>query len=524
MGNTVNAAVSRFASWMRGYPLAAIAVTGLALVCLPLRGNLPLPALMLVFVPLIVWTAALGGAGPSSFASILSLALLDLFFVQPYYVFTVADPSEWIALIVFLVVSLIAGRQTARLLERERAALERQRQLELLNRLSASVVSEKRAVDTAGLTARQVVHMLDGGRAAIYVDAGDGSGKLLAEAGDAAEEAEAELVTWVLRSGKAIGLSSEHRFATDPHPVSVPADGALADRSARGVYLPLHSAGRLEGVLLARPTDGRDAPAGSAGFLVGVANIAALALERERLEAEAARLIAEHEADRLKSTLVSSVSHELKTPLAAATARITGLIDSGSDDLVEIGQEVREVRSDLDRLNRSIGDLLDLSRLESDAWRPRPEVYEVTEILGSVRDRLTAAQQARLVFEIPALSPLVEVDFTQMQRALTNVVENAMYYSAAGSPVTITVQGLTSRARVVVADVGPGVPDAEKERVFEKFFRGAASPRAQSGTGLGLAITAEIVRAHEGRVWVEDRDRGGACFIVELPRAEARHP
>ena len=251
----------------------------------------------------------------------------------------------------------------------------------------------------------------------------------------------------------------------------------------------------------------------------------AASLERQRLEADAAHAEALREADRLKSTLVSSVSHELKTPLAAATARVTGLVEEGeSCDAARVREELVAVAEDLSRLNDSIGDLLDLSRLESDAWQPRFEPHDVRDILGTVLSRLPAAQRDRIRFDLSEDLPEVLADHAQLARALSNLVENALVYSPADGEVTVGTRSHGDTVSLWVEDAGPGVPDAEKLRVFEKFYRGAASAGVPSGTGLGLAITREIVRTHDGTLRVEDADPQGARFVLTIPIAHEETP
>jgi two-component system sensor histidine kinase KdpD len=253
-------------------------------------------------------------------------------------------------------------------------------------------------------------------------------------------------------------------------------------------------------------------------LLAAVANLAASSIERQYLEEQASHAEALREADRLKSTLVSSVSHELKTPLAAATARVTGLIEEGDGcDAARVQEELADIAEDLDRLNDSIGDLLDFSRLESDAWEPRFELYDLPDILGTVLARLSTAQRNRLRFELAEDLPELRADFAQLARALSNLVENALLYSPGTSIVIVGARVLDRALELWVEDRGPGVPGSEKPYVFEKFYRGGVSTTVPSGTGLGLAITREIVRTHGGTIRVEDADPHGARFVMTIP-------
>jgi two-component system sensor histidine kinase KdpD len=284
------------------------------------------------------------------------------------------------------------------------------------------------------------------------------------------------------------------------------------------MYLPLQTSTSLEGVLVAVPSTPGTPSNDDVRLLAAVANLAASSIERQHLEEQASHAEALREADRLKSTLVSSVSHELKTPLAAATARVTGLIEEGdSCDAARVQQELAAIAEDLDRLNDSIGDLLDFSRLESDAWEPRFESYDLRDILGTVLSRLSAAQRDRLRFELAENLPELRADFAQLARALSNLVENALLYSPADATVIVGARLLDRAVELWVQDQGQGVPESEKPHVFEKFYRGGVSATVPSGTGLGLAITREIVRTHGGIIRVEDAEPYGARFVMTIP-------
>ena len=506
-----------------GLPLAVVLVGAMALLILPLRALLTPPTVMLLFVPVIIVTARVSGVRASATAALLAFLALDLLFVPPYYRFTVASLQEWLGLLVFLIVALVSGQQTGRLRAREHAALRRQEELTLLNRLAFRIASEKSVSAIAEFIVGQVAEVMGMKRAAFYVaGAGAGAPKCLATAGlSRPSTGEAALVNWVLRTSKAVGMPPVEGVPYDQRLVSVGAGDAIPGVVADGMFLPLQTSTGLEGVLFAEPAEPQGPSADDERLLAAVANLAAASLERQRLEGEAAHAEALREADRLKTTLVSSVSHELKTPLAAATARVTGLVEEGeSCDSARVHEELTAVAEDLSRLNDSIGDLLDLSRLESDAWQPRFENHDVRDILGTVLARLSAEQRERVRFDFAETLPDVRADFAQLARALSNLVENALAYSPVGTAVTVGARPHADGVELWVADSGPGVPDSEKERIFEKFYRGSVSGRVPSGTGLGLAIAREIVRTHDGTLRVEDAPPHGARFVLTIPSAK----
>jgi two-component system sensor histidine kinase KdpD len=510
---------SRLVTAGSGYPFALGSVALATAALLPFSDLLTPDQTVLFYIPVVAVVARLAGVRPSALSALASFIALVYFFVPPIHVLAASSPRDWLTLVVFMFVALVSGQQTGRMRQREKLAVARQRDLALLNRLSSRLVSEESTANMAAFMAAEIVAVLGASRCAVYGLAA-GRAALLADAGAQSDAVtEAALADWVVRNDKAVGLPEVPGLPADERPVSVEVGEAVAGVIADAVYLPLQAAEDVEGVLCARPL------AGGGGFgadelrlLVAVANLAAAFLERQRLEQAASQTVALHESDRLKSTLISSVSHELKTPLAAVTARVTGLLEEGaSADPSRVRAELLEVETDLGRLNGSIGDLLDLSRLESDAWRAKPDDYDLSEILGTVMSRLPSAQHGRVVFGVPRDLPQIRVDFAQWARVLHNLVENALAYSPDDAPVRVTAKLLGDSVVTCVEDEGPGVPDEEKQRVFEKFYRGAASESAPSGTGLGLAIAREIVRSNGGRIWVEDVVPNGARFAISLP-------
>ncbi len=284
--------------------------------------------------------------------------------------------------------------------------------------------------------------------------------------------------------------------------------------------IPLQTVTRQEGVLYIGERDDRKSYCvRDAQLLIVVANQAAAFLERKSLQRIAVQADALREADKIKSTLLSSVSHELKTPLASVTATVSNLLESDVEwDAANARAELEAVHDDLDRLNSSISGLLDLSRLEAASWEPNKEWYEFGEILGTALSKIPQKQKARVSFELPDDLPMIHVDFPQWARLFQNLLENALCYSSEQSPVRVGAVAGAADVRMWVEDEGPGIPVEEKERVFDKFYRGKAAARVPSGTGLGLAVTREIVRFHGGEIWVEDAAPHGARLVISLPR------
>jgi two-component system sensor histidine kinase KdpD len=293
--------------------------------------------------------------------------------------------------------------------------------------------------------------------------------------------------------------------------------------ASNDLFIPLQTADRQEGILyVGARSDGRPYSVSEVRPLLAAANQTAAFLERKRLQTAAVQADALREADKLKSTLMSSVSHELKTPIASITATISNLTEGDVEWNVETaGSELASVQEDLDRLTGSINALLDLSRLESAAWEPKQELFDPSDVLWTAISKLPQKQKPRVQVSLPDSLPMIYVDLTQMARAVENLLSNALNYSPQDSPVRMGASAEDESFKIWVEDEGPGIRPDEREKIFEKFYRGASSGRSTSGTGLGLAVTREIVRFHGGRIWVEDVTPHGARFVISLPLRES---
>ena len=334
---------------------------------------------------------------------------------------------------------------------------------------------------------------------------------------DEPDSGTATVAHWVYTHDAPVGLP---HAVTSEHPEArLPSEGFRVPDSSGGVFLPLRTATGVVGVLsVAGRLDGHAYDDEQARLLASIANLVATFLERQQLQGVATAAEALREADRLKSSLLSSVSHELKTPLAALTATVSNLLEGDIPwNEKSVRDELRAIVSDVARLNSSIGALLDLSRLEARAWEPHRELYELSDILATSLAALPVHERNRVMINLPDELPPVRVDFEQWVRVFQNLLENAMLYAGA-SPLWVGAQTTPDGLRMWVEDQGPGIAADEHDAVFEKFFRGRRTGmKVPSGTGLGLAITREIVRAHGGAIHVDDVTPRGARFVIDLP-------
>ena len=484
-----------------GYILALAAIAVSTALFLPGRDVFAKGQWALLYLLVILLVASIAGAGPAILAAVLAFFAWNFFFLPPYQTLQVHEPKDWLALAAFLLVGVIVGLQAARMKEREARALARERETAVLNRLSAAVVSQTSTEDMAESCLTEVAAALGSGSATLFLPH-DGRLRRFWQtpAGAVTDRSAAEHAGRVFQAGEAVSIEAE--------------------AAGGGLYVPVRSPSGVSGVVAVQArSDGRPFSAGETRLVTSLGNLVGAFLERERLQGQAASAAAAREADQLKSSLLSSVSHELKTPLAALTATVSNLLEGDVDwDEVSVRDELRSIVADVARLNNSIGALLELSRLEAHAWEPRRELYELSDIVTAGIDTLPARLRGRVQLDLPEASPVVDVDFEQMKRAVQNLLENALTHGGEHGDVSVGAREWHEGVRMWVEDQGPGVPPDEREAVFEKFYRGRRSgKRVVSGTGLGLAVAREIVHAHGGVISIEDVTPHGARFVIALP-------
>jgi two-component system, OmpR family, sensor histidine kinase KdpD len=444
------------------------------------------------------------GRGPSVLAAFLSIATFDFFFVPPHYTLSVFDARYILTFGVMLGIALVISGLTLRIREQAETARLRERQTGALYAMSRELAAARGLAELAAIAARHLEEVFEG-QAQILLPAAAGGGRLEIPVGvppayaiDAKEESVAQ---WAFEHCHVAGVGTD----------TLPA--------ARAVYQPLVASGRTIGVLGVLPADPKrmDDPTNQR-LLETFAGQAALALERAILAERAQHEQLEIEAERLRTALLSSLSHDLRTPLGAITGAASSLLEEPGtlspaarrDLLTTILEEAR-------RMNRLIGNLLDMIRVESGALEVQKEWQPLEEVVGVALIRLEDRLRGRTVrVDLPPDLPLVPLDGVLMEQVLVNLLENAVKYTPAGSPIDISAVSQGDHVRVDVADRGPGLPPGEESRVFDKFYRGAGASPA-GGIGLGLTICRGIVTAHGGRIWAENRPGGGAVLRFTLP-------
>ena len=489
-----------------------VAVGGTALVTAPLlavRGEVSRTTVVLSYLLVVTAAAAAGGLGPGITAAALGFLAFDVLFLQPYHHLIVDDPQDYLSLGVYLLVAVIVSLLVATSERRRAQAERRERETRMLFDLSTSLVAHGSLTDTLQGVVRTVRSLFDLAGCAIVLPSDDRV-QLAAVDGQVPDDLDQRFV----------GV----RAAQTSVQVRGPADADL--EPGRALTIPMRSGEHVVGalVVVAGGSDSSGFGEAERRVLATFANQAALAVEQGQQEEQRNRAVALQETDRLRTALLNSVSHDLRTPLASIKASASSLLDREirwSD--TEREEFLAIINTETDRLTRLVHNLLDMSRIEAGALDPRLVESSVGEVVGPVVRRARAASRQRVDVDVPEELPPVLVDPVRLDQVLTNLLDNARSY-AAGGPVQVVVRPVGGTVELRVIDHGPGIPDPERERVFDQFYRLKGGGRRPEGTGMGLAICRGIVEAHDGTLLVETTPGGGATFVLTLPVSPREAP
>ncbi|HEX2482384.1 MAG TPA: sensor histidine kinase KdpD, partial [Methylomirabilota bacterium] len=460
--------------------------------------------LIMVYLLGTVLTAARLGRGPAILASVLSVAAFDFFFVAPYLSFAVSDTEYIVTFVVMLGLAAMISTLTARIRGQAEAARQRERRTAALYAMTRDLVSQRGLDELLRAATRHIAEVF-GSRVAVFLP--DRDGRLVRRAGELApgtdEASEHGVAQWVQEHGQMAGRGSP----------TLP--------GARALYVPLPASRGTVGVLGVEP------PAGEVlgtpeqlHLLETFAAQTALAIERVALVDEAQQARLRSETERLRNSLLSAVSHDLRTPLATITGSASALVEEEATlDPATRRELAQAIEDEADRLNRLVHNLLEMTRLESGGIRVHKDWHPLEEVVGSALARMDKRLgKRRIVITLPRDLPLVPLDPLLIEQVLINLLDNAVKYTPDDTPIEISASVEDHIAWVAIADRGSGIAPGEEARVFEKFYRGQEAG-ARSGAGLGLAIARGIVEVHGGRITAESRPGGGALFRFTLPMA-----
>ena len=457
----------------------------------------------LVFLTAVLASAVTYGLVPSLFACLLGALSFNFFFLEPYYTFTIADPENVVALFFFIVVAIIASNLTARVRSQAITARQRARTTEDLYQFSRKLAGAVTLDDLLWATAHQVAAMLKV-RVVLLLAGEDG---LAVRAGyppeDMLDEADLAAAQWCWCNNRPAGR------------------GADTLPGAKRLFLPIATGRGAVGVVgLDNDRPGPLLTPDQRRLLDALADQAALAIERARLVAEMDRARVLADTERLRSALLTSISHDLRTPLASILGSVTSLRTYGKtiDDSTQ--QElIATIQDEAERLNRFIANLLDITRIESGVIKPKIGLVDLSDIIGSALRRagkmLTNHHVAK---QIAADLPMIELDPVLFEQVLVNLFDNAAKYAPPGSTIGVRALRDDAHVQLELRDEGAGIPPADLERIFDKFYRVQAADRQRAGTGLGLAICRGFIEAMGGTITAANRpDRSGALFVIRLP-------
>ena len=449
------------------------------------------------------------GRGPAILASALGVAAFDFFFVKPYFSFSVSDVQYVLTFLAILIVGFTTSHLMDRVRYQAKVAGHRERRSTLLYNLSRELAASQ-TIEAALEVALRGLHREFGGKA-VFLFPDQGGTLVLPRSSPlmySLHNADIGVAQWVYHHNEVAGRGTN----------------TLAGAAA--VYFPMPSQGihddRVAGVLVIDPPNLRRVFLPEQRKLLDtIIGLVVQAVHRHILTEQAKATLVEVESERLRNSLLTSVSHDFRTPLATILGASSALSDPDSAIPIS-GRErlILDIQHEAERMTRLVNNILDLAKYESETIAPKREWYPIDEILGSVMGRIrsvTAPHQIEII-TTPKDPALVFVDAVMIEQVLVNLIENARRYSPPDAPIRIDIERSLLTLMVSVIDRGPGIPEGQEERIFDKFY-GLGTQHHGGGSGLGLAICKAIIDAHKGWISARNRSQGGAefSFTISMP-------
>ncbi|MFO0997541.1 MAG: sensor histidine kinase KdpD [Alphaproteobacteria bacterium] len=489
--------------------LVSTALVGVALAAaLAIDRIVSVPTLSLVFLTAILAAAVRYGLWPSLLAVLLSVLAYNFFFLPPIYTFTIADPANVVALIFFGIVAVLTSNLTARVREQVMTAQRRARDMAEILSFSRKLAATGDLDDLLWAFCYQIAALL---KLRVVVLLPEG-GQIFVKAGyppeDSLDDSDLAAAKWSWDHNQAAGRASD----------TLP--------GAKRLFLPMRTGRGIIGVLgIDRARPGPLLTPDERRLLDALSDLAAVAIERVQLveDVKEARLMAE--AELLRSTLLTSISHDLKTPLSSIIGSVTALQSLKDSPGPSVCDElIGTIREESERLDRSVSNLLDMARVESGGLTPKMELVSAAEVIETaLRRAMRLLASHKVVVVAPADLPLIMTDAALLDQVMFNLLDNASKYAPAGSELRIAAIERGAFLEFEVRDEGPGIAEDQMGRIFEKFQRAGEGDGRPPGSGLGLAICRGFVTALGGTITAENRtDRRGAVFRVRLPLAATR--
>ena len=488
--------------YYRGYLWAVAVTVGCALLARLMFRHFELANLVMVFLLGVVFIATRFGRGPSILASILGALTLDFFFIDPLYTFSVSDTQYLVTLGAMLTVAMLISNLMANVSSQAKVAAHRERRATVLYAMSKELAGSRSEDEIVRAAARHI-HAEFGSRNVILFP--DANGRIVHPKDKGLRESlygsDLSVAQWVM----------DHKEMAGQGTNTLP--GAAA------IYFPLGGHDQAVGVLALLPVNLRRVflPEQQKLLDTFIRQIAQ-ALTRVRLAEQARKSQLQMETERLRNSLLSSISHDLRTPLATIVGCASALAENDAElSAKDRGDLCAAIYDESRRMSALVNNILDMARLDAGVVELNRQWHPLEELIGTA---LTALQNRlagrKLAVKLPPGLPMIDADAVLIEQVLVNLLENALRYTPEGSPLEILVELSPFAVEVFVADRGPGIPKGMEAKLFEKFYR-VRQEAAQSGVGLGLAICRAIVEAHGGTMRAQNRASGGAVFSFMIP-------
>jgi two-component system sensor histidine kinase KdpD len=464
------------------------------------RGKLEPANLVMLYMASVVISAIFLGRGPSMLVAIAGVLAFDFFLIPPYLTLAVSDTQYIVTFAMLFIVSLVVSSLTAQVREQAEAATRREAQTSALYNLGRDLASATDLKNVAEIVVSHVDQAF--GRASVIFLPENGHLHQFASSSQyQPDESKLAVAAWTFEHDQPAGRGTD----------TLPAVPLRCQ--------PLKTANGLIGVLGIHPkeTDSFFTPE-QRQILNAFANQAALAIERASLAEQAQKNKLLQATEKLQTALFNSISHDLRTPLVSITGALSSLEEQDENQR----SLVLTAREEADRLNRLVGNLLSMTRIESGAIKLHSEPGDIEDVIGTALDQLgRRIEEHEIQINVPEDFPLISMDFTLMVQVMVNLLENASKYSPQHSLIEVSAAVSNNVAQIQIADRGIGIPAEDLTRVFDKFYR-VQRPENVSGTGLGLSICKGIVEAHHGNIHASIREGGGTIMTIKLPLDESK--
>lgn len=495
-------ALPQFQSGWRAYGWAVAAVAAVTAGMLAIHSVFPwisYQAVGLIDLLAVLLIAVYLGRGPALVAALASAVSWNFLFIQPRFTFAISALEDIILFLLYFAIALFAGTLTARLRTRELQAQYNADRTHALYTLAHETATAVNMDDVLHTAVEQIARVFDADIAIMLTRAGKLSPTVHPSSTLAVDEKDVGVATWTFENNKPAGR----------HTATLP--------QAAAQFRPLSTPSRTVGVMGVRTRQPGRLSFDQEVLLETFASQIALVIEREMLDEAAEQAVMLRESERLYTTLLNSISHELRTPIATIAGAASSLLDPNTALNTTSRMELTvEIESAAERLNRLVENLLDMSRLDAGRLQLKIEWCDIGDVVGVALRRLQGEIARRpLTVAIDPAMPLVKMDFVLMEQVLVNLLDNACSYTPADSALDITAAVEGQSIRLDISDRGPGIPDDAIARIFEKFYRVPGT--AAGGTGLGLSICRGLVEAHGGTLTVQPRAGGGTTFAIRLP-------